>query len=110
MWIDDACGDLVDWTTQRWVQATGRRVSLGECFGSPGFYFTVHGRNAIWAQYRRGLRETIHVYGSSGDVRADHVLTLFGATFLELHYRLRHRTANRAADPGAAINMDTAVT
>jgi hypothetical protein len=31
MWIDDARGDLVDWTTQRWVQTTGRRVSLVEC-------------------------------------------------------------------------------
>jgi hypothetical protein len=24
-------GALVDWTTQRWVQATGRRVALDEC-------------------------------------------------------------------------------
>jgi hypothetical protein len=24
-------GALVDWTTQRWVQATGRRVALEEC-------------------------------------------------------------------------------
>src|SRR5260221_14573599 len=28
MWLDDARGHLVDWSTQRWVQATGRRVSL----------------------------------------------------------------------------------
>ena len=31
LWIDDARGHVVDWSTQRWVQATGRRVSLAEC-------------------------------------------------------------------------------
>lgn len=30
MWLDDARGHLVDWSTQRWVQLTGRRVSLGD--------------------------------------------------------------------------------
>ncbi len=30
MWLDDARGHLIDWSTQRWVQATGRRVSLIE--------------------------------------------------------------------------------
>lgn len=67
-------------------------VSAGESFGSPGFYFTVHGpgRN-VWARYVRSLRESIHVYESDGHVRADHVLTLWGLTFLRLHYRLRRR-------------------
>lgn len=65
-------------------------VSAGEGFGSPGFYFTVHGRGGVvWARYLRALRETIHVYAAGGDVRADHVFTLWGATFLRLHYRLR---------------------
>jgi hypothetical protein len=31
MWIGDQRGHLVDWSTQRWVQATGRRVSLDTC-------------------------------------------------------------------------------
>lgn len=67
-------------------------VSAGDRFGGPGFYFTVHGRGGvIWARYLRALRESIHVYGSKDDVRADHVLALFGATFLRLHYRLRPR-------------------
>lgn len=68
-------------------------VSAGERFGGPGFYFTVHGRDGVvWARYLRALRETIPVYGSGDEVRADHVLRLFGATFLRLHYRLRPRS------------------
>ena len=67
-------------------------VSAGGRFGSPGFYFTVHGEGGtVWARYLRALRETIHVFSSDGDVRADHVLSLWGATFLRLHYRLRPR-------------------
>lgn len=67
-------------------------VSAGERFGEPGFYFTVHGRARIWARYVRALRESIRVYAAGdGGIRADHVLTLWGATFLRLHYRLRAR-------------------
>jgi len=67
-------------------------VSAGDRFGGPGFYFTVHGRNGVvWARHLCALRESIHVYGSHDEVRADHVLALFGATFLRLHYRLRSR-------------------
>jgi hypothetical protein len=68
-------------------------VSAGDRFGSPGFYFTVNaGGGSVWARYLRALRERIHVYAVDGDaVRADHVLSLWGATFLRLHYRLRLR-------------------
>ncbi len=67
-------------------------VSAGDGFGSPGFYFTVRcGDGMVWARYLKSLRETIHVYSNAGDVRADHLLTLWGATFLKLHYRLRGR-------------------
>ncbi|MBZ0280136.1 MAG: hypothetical protein K8L97_05315 [Anaerolineae bacterium] len=68
-------------------------ISSGHQFGDPGFYFTVH-RSAkqIYARYVRPLREHIHVYETgSGDVRANHVLTLWGLTFLKLHYRLISR-------------------
>ena len=69
-------------------------VSAGERFGSPGFYFTVDaGGGAVWARYLRALREKIHVYAVDDDVRAGHVLTLWGATFLRLHYRLRRRAS-----------------
>jgi hypothetical protein len=65
-------------------------ISAGRGFGDPGFYFTVHGRDAVWARYVASLRESIHVYAAENDsVRADHVLTIWGMTFLRLHYRLR---------------------
>jgi hypothetical protein len=69
-------------------------ISSGDRFGDPGFYFTVRDTNdAMHARYVRSFRETIHVYGApEGGVRADHVLTIWGLTFLRLHYRLRWRS------------------
>lgn len=66
-------------------------TSAGERFGEPGFYFTVHDDSStVWARYVRALRESIHVFPAErGLLRADHVLTYFGATFLRLHYRMR---------------------
>lgn len=66
-------------------------TSAGRRFGDPGFYFTVHsGTGPVWARYVRSLRESIHVFpAENGLVRADHVLTYFGATFLRLHYRMK---------------------
>jgi hypothetical protein len=74
--------------------------SSGASFGSPGFYFTVHASDGTrWARYLRSLRESIHVYESDGHIRAHHVLSLWGITFLRLHYRLRkRRTAPSPAD------------
>jgi hypothetical protein len=68
-------------------------VSRGRDFGDPGFYFVVHGTDgSAWARYVRALRETIRVYaGAYGEARADHVLSLWGVTFLRLHYRLRRK-------------------
>ena len=64
--------------------------SAGERFGDPGFYFTVHTEKGVYARYLRSLKESIRVYPAEArEVRADHVLTLWGATFLRLHYRLR---------------------
>lgn len=70
-------------------------TSAGERFGDPGFYFTVHGRaGQVRARYVKALRESIRVYATDvRDLRADHVLTLFGATFLRLHYRMRRTAA-----------------
>jgi hypothetical protein len=68
-------------------------VSAGSAFGSPGFYFTVHtSEGSARARYVRALRESIHVYSSAGTLRADHVLSIWGLTFLRLHYRLQPRT------------------
>lgn len=67
-------------------------ISAGTAFGSPGFYFTVRAPDGVvWARYLRTLRESIHVYVVEGTVRADHKLSLWGITFLRLHYRLRQR-------------------
>jgi hypothetical protein len=79
-------------------------TSAGQRFGDPGFYFSVHHRPGaspmVWARYVRALRESIHVYAAPDGVRADHVLMLFGATFLRLHYRLLRRAdgERRAGD------------
>jgi hypothetical protein len=66
-------------------------TSAGKRFGEPGFYFTLRADSGtVWARYVRALRESIHVFpAEKGSVRADHVLTYFGATFLRLHYRMR---------------------
>lgn len=66
-------------------------VSAGKKFGDPGFYFTVRDRSGrVWARYVRAMQEWIRVFpAEGGDVRADHTLKLWGATFLRLHYRLR---------------------
>lgn len=68
-------------------------TSSGAGFGAAGFYFTVREReNHSWVRYVRTLKESIRVYEAEGNsVRADHVLTIWGATFLRLHYRLRPR-------------------
>jgi len=97
-------GVLSDWTTQRWVQFTGKRVDLsdhpwlrssGARFGDPGFYFFVEkepGRG--WARYVRTFQEAIRVYvDAQGTLRTDHDLWIWGARFLRLHYRMRKRGA-----------------
>jgi hypothetical protein len=72
-------------------------TSAGQGFGSPGFYFTVQdGSGVIRARYLRSLRETIHVYPAEREVRADHTLMLWGATFLRIHYRLKATDADAA--------------
>src|SRR5262249_39970435 len=66
-------------------------VSSGDRFGEPGFYFIVHNPRAeAWVKYLRALKESIHVYvDTPSELRANHFLTLWGATFLKLHYRMR---------------------
>lgn len=65
-------------------------ISRGRRFGEAGFYFTVHhGDGAVTARYVRALRESIHLYAERDGARADHVMKLWGGTFLRLHYRVR---------------------
>jgi hypothetical protein len=77
-------------------------VSAGRRFGDPGFYFTVRDRRGrVRARYVRAMQERIRVYpDEQGAVRADRALTLWGATFLRLHYRMRARVP--AGDAPAA--------
>jgi hypothetical protein len=64
-------------------------TSSGHGFGEPGFYFTVCTDEGVWAKYVRAMRENIRVYPSGrSDVRADHILKIWGMTFLRLHYKL----------------------
>ncbi len=65
--------------------------SRGRGFGDPGFYFTVHRRGRVRARYVRTMQESIRVFPDEEDVRADHIMWLWGATFLRLHYRLRRK-------------------
>lgn len=68
-------------------------ISSGAKFGDPGFYFLVKNASGTFsARYVRAMRETIHVYAdNANEVRANHVLKLFGITFLRLHYRLEQK-------------------
>jgi hypothetical protein len=74
-------------------------VSDGNAFGDPGFYFVVHrGGGAVRARYVRSMKETIRVDGSrAGELRADHLLKIWGAEFLRIHYRLRKVGAESSA-------------
>ena len=71
------------------VRSSGRR------FGDPGFYFFVEaGQDQGRARYLKALKEGIRVYvDPRGQLRADHSLQLWGATFLRLHYRIRRSVA-----------------
>lgn len=66
-------------------------VSSGNGFGEPGFYFIVQrSESEAWVRYLHAMKESIHVYqDEAGELRADHVLKLWGATFMKLHYRMR---------------------
>jgi hypothetical protein len=78
-------------------------TSSGVGYGSPGFYFTVHEGDRIWAKYVAAMRETIRVYADARkQVRADHVLRFQGMTFLRLHYRLKRM---QSAQVQAAVHQ-----
>lgn len=64
MWLGVARGHLVDWSTQRWVQVTGRRVALADCpwldgpVGPPTgigrkFFETYAAENALRQEHRQ---------------------------------------------------------
>ena len=93
-WLGEKRGHLTDWVTQLWVRGTGRRAELARAMWPAGPVGSPRGigRDFFADLARRDLKESIRVYPSGDDgARADHVLTLWGASFLRLHYRLRAR-------------------
>lgn len=86
IWLGEKRGYLTDWSTQLWVRATGKRLD-------PTDYPWLEGPVGPTRGIGRGFfegRERIHVYpADDNDARADHVLRIWGAVFLRLHYRLR---------------------
>ena len=80
-------------------------TSSGLRFGEPGFYFTVSTDAGFWVRYVRAMRESIRVYPSdAASVRADHVLRIWGITFLRLHYKL---SRVRASGTTERVSLDT---
>lgn len=69
-------------------------ISSGNGFGEPGFYFLVKKNDSeAWVKYLPAMKENIHVYvDKDGDLRTEHVLKLWGAVFLRLHYRMQKRS------------------
>jgi hypothetical protein len=65
-------------------------ASSGQNYGDAGFYFVLRrGSDSVDVRFVRTMREHIHVYVDEDDtLRADHVFTISGATFLRLHYRM----------------------
>jgi hypothetical protein len=116
-------GVLSDWTTQRWVQVTGKRVDLSDY---PWLEGPVGDVDRIGSAFFRRLADrkklegvgdgpgrglladfsslrgptcdpgavAIRVYvDAQGTLRTDHDLWIWGARFLRLHYRMRKRGA-----------------
>ena len=65
-------------------------VSAGREFGDAGFYFVVvRDERTAWVRHVPALTERIHVYADERDeLHTDHVLRLWGRTFLRLHYAM----------------------
>ena len=54
------------------------------------FYFLVRKTDdTAWVRYLTAMKESIHVYVTKSDeLHADHVLNLWGRTFLRMHYKM----------------------
>jgi hypothetical protein len=67
--------------------------SEGSRFGDPGFYFFVQSEPGHgWARYVSSFKETIHVFvDERGALLADHVLSVWGAQCLCLHYEMHRK-------------------
>jgi hypothetical protein len=69
-------------------------LSKGNGYGDPGFYFTIKKSEKVYyARFVKTMRETINVYeDEQGTLRTDHTLTIWGTTFLKLHYKIHPKS------------------
>lgn len=67
--------------------------SSGDEFGDGGFYLLVYSSSKkAYVKYVKAIKETIHVYlDENNELRTDHTFRFWGATFLQLHYRIREK-------------------
>ena len=67
--------------------------SSGDEFGDGGFYLMVYSSDEkAYVKYVKSIKETIHVYlDKNNELRTDHIFKYWGATFLQLHYRIREK-------------------
>ena len=65
-------------------------ISAAGEFGGPGFHFVVvRDAKTVWARAVPQMTERIHVYvDAEGELHTDHLLSLWGRTFLRLHYAM----------------------
>ncbi|MDQ4122550.1 MAG: hypothetical protein M3209_14020 [Acidobacteriota bacterium] len=72
-------------------------ISAGEGFGEPGFYFIVKkNKTEAWVKYLRAMKESIRIFVDENEqLYAEHILKLYGATFLKLHYRMTLSSENK---------------
>lgn len=80
------------------VDETGALLleSAGDRLGDPGFYFLVRAAGSqAWVRYLRTFRERIRVYVEpNGELRTDHLFSIWRRVFLRLHYHLRSRAGD----------------
>ena len=67
--------------------------SSGNKLGDGGFYLLVYSSSdKAYVKYVNAIKETIHVYlDETDELRTDHIFKFWGATFLQLHYRIREK-------------------
>ena len=75
----------------------GWRVKSDSGFGDAGFYFVVRkNETEAWAKYLLVTKKHIRIYvDQAGDLRTGHILKLWGASFLKLHYRMQKANSSR---------------
>jgi len=70
-----------------------RLVSKGRHFGEPGMYLTVTRDDGAVSARRTPIAELFTVFdGSDGELRTDHLLSMYGYRMARLHYRIERKS------------------